>query len=173
MSTRSVARRYARALFELEQEGATLRDPLATVARVVEVSEIAVLLGKSGVSADCKAAVITKAAHNQSKEIDRLVTLLCERNKAELLPEIAELVESMIQQAASEVEADVVAAVELDAAAKNKIAEALGQAVKRKVKLNVRHDADILGGLVVQIGDRQLDYSLRTRLQDLKRVMVS
>jgi len=111
MSARSVSRRYARALFELEQEGVHLREPLAAVASVVVAPEVALLLGKSGVPADLKATVITKAAHNKSKEIERLVTLLCERNKAELLPEISELVESMTRQAASEIEADVVSAV--------------------------------------------------------------
>jgi len=173
MSTRSVARRYARALFELEQEGANIRTPLRSVAEVVAVEDIRTLLAASQVPAADKAAVIEKVAGSLPKEISRLVHMLCERNKAELLPDIAGLVESMIQQAASEVEADVVAAVKLDTAARNKIAEALGTAVSRKVNLNVRHDASILGGLVVQIGDRQLDYSLRTRLQDLKRAMVS
>jgi len=173
MSTRSVARRYARALFDLEQEGVRLREPLTTVASVVAVPEIAVLLGKSGLPADRKAAVILKSAHNKSHEIERLVALLCERNKAGLLPEISELVESMARQAASEIEADVVAAVELNAASKDRIAKSLGKAVGRKVNLNVSYDAAILGGLVVRIGDRQLDYSLRTRLQGLKRAMVS
>jgi len=173
MSTRSVSRRYARALFELEQEGVKLREPLAAVASVVAVPEVALLLGKSGIPADLKTAVITRSAHNKSKEIERLVTLLCERNKAELLPEISELVESMARQAASEIEADVVAAVKLDATLKERIAKSLGKAVGRKVNLHVSHDADILGGLVIRIGDRQLDYSLRTRLQGLKRAMVS
>jgi len=173
MSTRSISRRYARALFELEQEGVMLRDPLAAAASVVAAPEIAVLLGKSGVPADRKAAVVSKAAHNKSKEIDRLVTLLCERNKAELLPEIAELVESMVRQAASEIEAEVTGAVKLDAAVRDKIAKSLSTVLGRKVNLNVSCDPGILGGLVVRIGDRQLDYSLRTRLQGLKRAMVS
>jgi len=173
MNTRSVSRRYARALFELEQEGVKLREPLAAVASVVAVPEVAALLGKSGIPDSLKAAVIIKSAHNKSKEIERLVTLLCERNKAELLPEIAELVEGMVRQAASEIEAEVVGAVKLDAASQNKIAESLGKALGRKVNLNVSCDPGILGGLVVRIGDRQLDYSLRTRLQGLKRAMVS
>jgi len=173
MSMRSVARRYARALFDLEQEGVKLRESLAAVAGVAVAPEVAALLGRSGVPADRKAAVITRAAHNKSKAIERLVVLLCERNKGALLPEISELLEGMIRQAASEVEADVVAAVKLDAASIDRIARSLGQAVGRKVNVNVSQDTGILGGLVVRIGDRQLDYSLRTRLQDLKRAMVS
>lgn len=173
MNTRSVSRRYASALFEIEQEGVDIRTPLKTVAEVVEIEAVRKLLAESQVPATDKAAVIEKVAGKLSKEIKRLVYMLCERSKAELLPEISELVESMSRQAASEVEADVVAAVKLDTASKDKVAKALGKALGRKVKLSVSHDADILGGLIVQIGDRQLDYSLRTRLQGLKRAMVS
>ncbi len=173
MSARSVARRYARALFELEQEGTDIRISLSAVAEVVAVAEVRKLLAASQVQARDKAAVIEKAAGKLSGEVVRLVDMLCERGKAELLPDIFELFESMTRQAASEIEADVVAAVKLNAASKDKIARALGKVVGRKVKLNVSQDADILGGLVVQIGDRQMDYSLRTRLQDLKRVMMS
>jgi len=163
MNTRSVSRRYARALFELEQEGVKLREPLVAVAGVVAVPEVAALLGKSGVPANVKSAVITKAAHNKSQEIERLVSLLCERNKAVLLSEISELFEEMVRQAASEIEADVVSAVKLNAALKDKIARLLSKAAGHKVNLNASCDADIMGGLVVRIGDRQLDYSLRTR----------
>jgi len=173
MSTRSVSRRYARALFELEQEGSDIRTSLNAVAEVVAVEDVRKLLAASQVTSKDKAAVLEKAAGTLSKEVVRLVNMLCERGKAELLPEIAELVENMTRQAASEIEADVVAAVKLDAAAKDSIARALGKAVGRKVKLNISQDAGIMGGLVIQIGDRQMDYSLRTRLQDLKRAMVS
>jgi len=173
MRTRSISRRYARALFELDQEGADIRMPLNAVAEAVAIEDVRKLLAASQVQAKDKAAVIEKVAGISSKEVARLVNILCERGKAELLPEIAELVESMARQAASEVEADVVAAVKLDAASKDKIAKALGKVVGRKVKLNVSHDAAILGGLVIRIGDRQMDYSLRTRLQDLKRAMMS
>lgn len=173
MRTRSISRRYARALFELDQEGADIRMPLNAVAEAVTIEDVRKLLAASQVQAKDKAAVIEKVAGISSKEVARLVNILCERGKAELLPEIAELVESMARQAASEVEADVVAAVKLDAASEDKIAKALGKVVGRKVKLNVSHDATILGGLVIRIGDRQMDYSLRTRLQDLKRAMMS
>jgi len=41
------------------------------------------------------------------------------------------------------------------------------------VVIKTSQDKTILGGLVVRLGDRQLDYSLRTRLEGLKRAMVS
>jgi len=173
MSTRSISRRYARALFELEQEGGEISPSLARAARVVGVNEILNLLAMPQVPPVTKAEVIDKATGSLSKEVRRLVEILCARDKAELLPEIAGMVEEMRRQAASEAEAEVISVIKLDAEMKKKITAALGKAAGRKVKLNVRRDPGILGGLIIRIGDRQMDYSLRTRLQGLRRAMLS
>ena len=172
MSTRSISRRYARALFELEREGGRISSSLDRAARVVGVSEILSLLAMPRVPAAIKADIIDKAAGGLSEEARRLVEMLCARDKAELLPEIVGMVEEMERQAASEVEAEVISVIKLDAKMKARIATALGKAVGRKVKLNVRRDPGILGGLVIRIGDRQMDYSLHTRLQGLRKAML-
>ncbi len=177
MSNRSVARRYARALFELEQEGARVREPLGAVAAVARVDVVRAMLAEPRIAPDDKAAAMLKAAEAAggeiSPEIDRLVRLLCERGKAELLPEIAGLVEEMARQAASEIEARVISAVDLDAETRQKVAAALERSLGGKVRLDVEVDPSILGGLVVRVGDRQMDYSLRTRLQSLRRAIVA
>ncbi len=173
MSTRSVSSRYARALFEIEQEGGRIRHSLARAVRVIGVSEILNLLGMPQVPSMTKAEVIDKAAGGLSQEIRRLVEMLCARDRAELLPEIAGMVEEMERQAASEVEAEVISVIKLNAEMKEKIAAALGKAVSHKVTLDVKCDPDILGGLVIRIGDRQMDYSLRTRLRGLRKAMLS
>ncbi len=173
MSTRAISRRYARALFELEQEGVKIRPSLERAAAVVGIEEIQNLLALPQVPAADKAAVIDKAAGGLSKEIRRLVEMLCVRDKAELLPEIEAIVSEMEQQAASELEAEVVTVVPLDAQTREKIATALGRIVGRRVRLNIKRDPSILGGLIVRIGDREMDYSLRTRLQGLKKAMLA
>jgi len=173
MSTRSISRRYARALFELIQEGSEIQPSLDNVAEVVSQADVMEFLALPGVTAEDKAIVIEKAAGRLSKEVKQLIKILCLRNKAELLPEINEIVNEMIRQAASEVEVDVISATRLDAALKKRIAAVLSKTVGRKVKMNVHQDRTILGGLVVRIGDRQIDYSLRRRLEAMKRAMVS
>ncbi len=173
MSTRSISRRYARALFELGREGKKIRPSLARAAGIVGESEILNLLAMPQVPPVTKAEIIDRAAGGLSKEVRRLVEMLCARDKAELLPEIAGMVEEMERQAASEVEAEVISVIKLDTEMKEKITAVLGKAIGRKVKLNVKRDPGILGGLVIRIGDRQMDYSLRTRLQGLKRAMLS
>jgi F-type H+-transporting ATPase subunit delta len=172
-NTAQVSRRYARALFELIQEGSSLRDDLAAVAAVASVDEMAEFLASPEYPAALKQGVLLKAAGKISQETTRLVTMLCERNKSELLPEIHLLVEEMIRQSESEVDADVVVATEISEALQQKLAVALEASTGKKVRLNYTTDKDILGGMIISIGDRKIDYSLRTKLDGLRRVLAS
>lgn len=172
-NTAQVSRRYARALFELVQENASLRDELAAVAAVASADEVAEFLASPEYPADMKQSVLLKAAGKLSAEAERLVSMLCERNKSELLPEIYHLVEEMIRQSESEVDADVVLATDIDKGLQQKLAAALEASTGKKVRLNYETDKDILGGMIINIGDRKIDYSLRTKLDGLRRVLAS
>ena len=173
MSTRSVSRRYARALFELTGEGVKLRDDLAKLGEVVQADPIAALIEDGRVAASAKAKVLAKAAGKVSKEAVRLVEMLCERGKVSLLPEIAEIYDELESEAAAEVVADVVVAAKLASGMEDKLAKAVAKAVGKKVRLNVREDAAIIGGLVISIGDRQIDHSLRSRLDGMRRAIAA
>ncbi len=172
-NTAQVSRRYARALFELVQEGSSLRDDLAGVAAVASAGEMAEFLASPEYPAALKQGVLLKAAGKISQEVTRLVTILCERNKSELLPEIHLLVEEMIRQSESEVDADIVVATEINEALQQKLAAALEASTGKKVRLNYATDKNILGGMIITIGDRKIDYSLRTKLDGLRRVLAS
>jgi len=172
-NTAQVSRRYARALFELVQEKAALRDELAAIAAVASAEEVAALLASPEYPSQVKLAVLLKTAGKLSKQTIRLVEMLCERNKSELLPEIHQFVEEMIRQAESEVDADVIVATEISAALKQKLAAALEASTGKKVRLTYATNKDILGGMIINIGDRKIDYSLRTKLNGLRRILAS
>ncbi len=172
-NTAQVSRRYARALFELIQEGSSLRDDLAAIAAVASVDEMAAFLASPEYPAELKQSVLLKAVGKLSAEAERLLSMLCERNKSELLPEIHQLVEEMVRQSDSKVDADVVLATEIDEALQQKLAAALEASIGKKVRLNYATDKDILGGMIISIGDRKIDYSLRTKLDGLRRVLAS
>jgi len=171
MSTRHISRRYARALFELIQEGAKLQEGLSALSAVAANEDVARVLASSSVPAAKKSALLVKAAGKLPKELASLSAMLCQRGKASLLPEISELVDDMVLQSQSEIVADVASATKLDAAAQKKLADALGKSLGRDVRLQVTENKDLIGGLVVQIGDRQIDYSVRTRLQGLRKAI--
>ncbi len=174
MSSLNVSRRYARALFELHQEGVKgLSDGLAKLAAVVAVAEVKAVLEAPQVPAGQKSAMLTKAAGSVSKELERLALLLCERNKAVLLPEISELFEAMVRDASETLKADVVVAAKLDAKAQEKLAAAVGKLLGRKVSLDVSVDSNIVGGMVVNVGDRQIDHSVRGKLEGLRKALAA
>lgn len=70
-----------------------------------------------------------------------------------------------------EVEADVATAIPLSKANEQALIDALRQNVGKTPKLNVRVDPSLLGGLVVKVGSRMIDTSIRTKLNSLKVAM--
>lgn len=174
MSTSQISRRYASALFELINEGSKIEKDLAMVAAVAEVDEVAALLASSDYPANLKRNVFIKAAGGKvSAEIDRLVGMLAERNKACLLPEINAQVEEMIHLATNKLDAEVTVASPINKATQDKLSKALATSTGKQVRLTVSEDQSILGGMVVRIGDRKIDYSLRTKLVGLRRALAS
>ena len=174
MSTSKISRRYAQALFELISEGVDLQKDLTLVATVSCNDEVCAVLCSPEYPSSLKHQVIAKVAGGKlCGEVDRLVGMLSERGKLGLLPEISALVDEMIHRADCELDANVTVATAISKVTETKLNEALAASTGKKVRLTVSEDKAILGGLVVQIGDRKIDYSLRTRLNGMRRALAS
>ncbi len=173
MSSITVSRRYATALFELSQEGVDLASGLAALAEVASVKEVQDFLDLPKFTPAQKVETLAKAAGSISDELARLVTLLCERGKASLLPEINGLFEEMVRAAKESVVATVVVATKPDAETKKKIHAAVADVAGKKVQLEIVEDKQLLGGMVVSIGDRQIDCSLRGKLEGLRKAIAA
>jgi len=174
MSTQQISRRYAQALFELAQEGVDLANGLEALAAVAAEAEVRELLDSPQFPAELKINVLKKGAGvGTGPELDRLLALLVERNKAALLPEIYQEYVEKVRAAAEAVAATVTVATPLSGDATKRVASALAAATGKKVTLDVVEDASIIGGMVIKIGDRQIDCSLRGRLDGLRRAMAA
>ncbi len=168
---RAIARRYAAALFELHQEGIDVTEGLNKVAQVATNDDAKALLINTQITAENRAGVVMKAASVKDKHVLRLVTLLASRNKATLLPSISEMLDKMVREANAQVMVNVTVAEDLDAALAGKLKETITSDIGKQVELNVQKDASILGGMILNIGDRQIDHSVRGRLNGLKRAL--
>lgn len=93
--------------------------------------------------------------------------LLVEAGRIQLIPEIARLYEELRAEAERVVDVDVITAYALDKAQEQVIAEAVKKRTGKNVKVTTRIDQGLIGGVVVRIGDRVIDVSLRGRLQQL------
>jgi len=168
---RAIARRYAAALFDLYQEGIDVTEALDRVAQVAENDDAKALLMNTQIAAEDRARAVLKAASASDEYVLRLVTLLASRNKATLLPSIYEILDRMVHDANAQVMVDVTVAEDLDAAIAGKLKDMIASGIGKQVELNVQKDASILGGMILNIGDRQIDYSVRGRLDGLKRAL--
>ncbi len=174
MSTAKISRRYAVALFELIQEGVDIRPALLEAATFASNAEAKAILESPAYPDAMKCDMLGKAVSGAgAKEVSRLVGILCERNKVILLPEIACLVDQMVAESESSVDAEVTSAVKLTAAVQKSLAGSLTSAVGKTVNIIASKDASILGGVVIRIGDRKIDCSVKGRLDGLKKAIIS
>jgi F-type H+-transporting ATPase subunit delta len=167
----SVARRYADAYFALAQEAGDIEGWSRQLARDVDVlnrEDVSAVLDNPRLSAAQRIRLALSLLEGVSQPARNLARLLVERRRTYLLPQIQERYRQLADQASGVLHAEVVTAVEVNDQVKRDIERALERKFGATVKTEVRSDSSILGGLVVRVGDRVIDDSLRTRLQQLQ-----
>ena len=171
-SEAAIARRYARALFDLISDGAdNLQTPLLQLAEAAGNTEVADLLASTSIPASVKVNTLAAIVKGLPPELDRLLNLLAERGKLTLLAEIGAQTTALIQANADAIDVELITAVKVPAAVRNKIATALESAVGKKLHVTAHQNKSIIGGFVVNIGDRRIDHSIRTRLNGMRAAL--
>jgi F-type H+-transporting ATPase subunit delta len=172
-----LAGRYAAALFELADEGKALdavADDLAALQQALDESEDMTRLVRSPVldrdeQWKAMSALLDKMdANDLTKKFLGVVTA----NRR--LFALSGIIRAYLEELASrrgEVTADVVSAHPLTDSQIKALEESLKKALGGKVAIASRVDTSILGGLIVKVGSRMIDSSLRTQLQKLKFAM--
>ncbi|MGB9887322.1 MAG: ATP synthase F1 subunit delta [Moorellales bacterium] len=173
MSETIVAKRYARALFELAQEKdqvEKLAQELEGVASLIQqVPELNSWLRHRGIPPDEKKAVLRRLLADRVGQLTlNFLLLLCDRKREAYLGAICQQFRILAQEAAGLVEGEVRSAFSLEPEQVRALEERFSQITGRKVRLEARVDPELIGGLVVRIGDRVWDGSLAQRLRSLK-----
>jgi F-type H+-transporting ATPase subunit delta len=102
-----------------------------------------------------------------SAEIRATSLVLVAENRMRLLAEIRDQLRELVDRMAGRVEAQVVSARPLDGAQQEQLRQVLARRVGAQVTLRLREDPQLIGGLVVRLGDLLLDGSVRTQLENL------
>jgi len=173
---RSLARRYARALLDVANEGGrrgalALRDELrAFVPQLDGHPQLRLALAHPALGAEQRRRVMLALAEaaKVTPLVKRLVALLSARDRLLLLPDVSEAYADLANAAHGVVAADVASAVPLGTAQKKALEAALkGSGVS--VELRTRVEPLLVGGLVVRAFGRTYDGSVRERLAALRR----
>ncbi len=169
-----VAERYAGSLHDLAQESksvAAVEKNLDAIEKMIAESADMQRLVRSPVfSAEDQLRAISAIADKAAIKglVGNFLRVVARNRRLFALPGIINAFRVIAAEARGEVAADVTAAHELTAAQQKELAATLKQVAGKDVTIKLTVDPSILGGLVVKIGSRQIDTSLKTKLNSMK-----
>ena len=173
MSEDNVARVYARALFDAAREAGVVepvgRDLGDFVAALAASASLRDVLADPQVDTSAKQRILIEITRGGQTLVANTLQLLLERGRFGLVVELREAYEALAATEADLVKVEVTAAVELTAAARKKIAARIAKVAGRRVELAARVDPDIIGGLLLRVGDVIVDGSVQARIRQLRR----
>ncbi len=172
-----IAQRYATAVFDLAREGDSLpalsNDVDALEAALAESGDFRDLISSPVYSRDdLGRAIAAIAAKMQlTPVVANVLGLMAQKRRLFVLPYMLRTLRDMLAEARGEITADVATAKKLSDAQRDALAEALKAKVGRDVKINQTVDETLIGGLVVKVGSKMIDTSIRSKLQALQNTM--
>ena len=168
-----IAQVYARSLFEVAQE----HDKLDEVRE--QIGQFADALGESRdlqtfffspyFSTEEKKKGLASALEGADPVVENFLALLIENHRMPVLFRVRREFDQMWREVNKLLPVQITSAVELDTAVTEQIGDEIGRQTGRTVELTSTVDPDVLGGLVVRVGNSILDASIRTRLERLRK----
>jgi F-type H+-transporting ATPase subunit delta len=172
-----MADRYATALFELADSASSLDATAADLGRIAslinESDDLRRLVLSPVFGADDQARAFSAVLDKVGIKglVANFVGLVIQNRRLFALPDMIRGFNALLAARRGEVTADVTSAHPLNDAQIQSLKASLKAATGRDVTLNTKVDASLLGGLVVKVGSRMIDSSLKTKLTSLKLAM--
>ena len=178
MRDTTIARNYAEALLSLARKAGDLQAwgrQIDDVANAMERDDrLRRFLEAPQVSADEKNAVLSKAYEDRAPRLFlRYLQQLVKNRRQMLIPEIANEYRNLVDEVEGRLHAQVTLAREVDDEQRAEIARRLSHTLGKPVVPQIRINPNILGGIVVRVGDRVMDGSVRRRLSILRTRMIA
>jgi ATP synthase F1 delta subunit len=168
-----IAQVYARALFEVAKERDILdeiHDELGVFTKALhENRELAVFFFSPYFSSEEKKSGLERAVTGADPAFMNFLQALLERHRMPAIFRIRARFEQLWDEENKLLPVEVTSSVELDAGTVQSIGDRIGEQTGQKVELSTKVDPDILGGLVVRVGNFVLDASIRNRLNQLRK----
>jgi ATP synthase F1 delta subunit len=168
-----IAQVYARALFEVAKEHGLLdevRDELTAFAQALaDNRQLAVFFFSPYFSTEEKKDGLKRAVTGAEPVFMNFLEALIERHRMPAIFRIRDRYQDMWEEERDLLPVEVTSAVALNESTVASIGERIGQQTQRTVELSSKVDPDILGGIVLRVGNVILDASIRNRLEQLRK----
>jgi F-type H+-transporting ATPase subunit delta len=164
---------YARSLFDVARQHGKLdelREQLAQFAEAVQDSrQLAVFFFSPYFSTAEKQEMLGRVLVGADPIFLNFLRLLIEKHRMPVIYRIRQQYERLWEEEHRMLPVEITSAIELDPATAESLGARIGERAERRVRLAARVDPDIIGGIVVRVGNSILDASIRTRLEQLRR----
>ncbi len=169
------AKRYAQAAFELARESGSLNDWLIALSEIGEFMsnpEVARVLENTRVSVDAKMNLLTQALGTLPPLAVNLARLLVRKGRTRLAMEIVTEFQRLADVDQGIEHAKATTAVAMSDSEREALVTRLQAQTGKRIVLETAVDPDLIGGLIIQTGDRLVDASVRARLVALRERLV-
>jgi F-type H+-transporting ATPase subunit delta len=164
---------YARSLFEVAREQGKLdelREQLGQFADALDANrELAVFFFSPYFSTAEKQDALGRILEGADEAFVNFLKLLIENHRMPVIFRVRQQFEHMWERENQLLPVDITSAIELDQATTESLGQRIGERAGRKVRLAAHVDPDIIGGVVLRVGNSILDASIRNRLEQLRR----
>lgn len=174
MADLRVASRYVKSLLSLAiEKGAVeaVHNDMTLFSKTVEQSkDFALMLHSPIIKHEVKKTILTKIFESKVNPLTMaIIAILTQKNREPLLPSIAKEFHNAYNEYKGIGKATITTSVAMDAALRAEIEKMVKKiSSKDKVELIEKVDADMIGGFILNVGDRQIDTSIKNKLKALK-----
>ena len=177
MLTESIAKRYAKALFNIALEREILDQVESDMAHVLKAvsSEkrlYEVLISPRFPAKNKKELLVTIFA-GINEITKNFLFLLMDKRRETLLSDVINQYKLLLDEHIKVQPVCVMSATAIPPTVAESLTKQLEQALKKKVTLHVEENPDILGGMIIQIGDMRIDGSVKHKLEQLRECLMS
>ena len=171
--SQGIAARYATAVFEIAKESkgvAKLEKGIDALSAALEDSaDLRELINSPVYSRDVQGKAIAAVAAKMGLDdvLTNTLSLMAENRRLFVLPQLVARLRDLV----AEDKGDVTSAKALTKTQSDKLAKTLKERVGKDVKINATVDESLIGGLVVKVGSKMIDTSIRSKLNSLQNAM--
>ncbi|WIV50112.1 F0F1 ATP synthase subunit delta [Marivivens sp. LCG002] len=172
-----IAKRYAAAVYDLAKEGkalSALETDIDALQAALDVSaDLRDLINSPLYSREDQAKALSAVAAKLklSNTMGNTLGLLAAKRRLFVLPQLLTALRDRLAEEKGEVTAEVVSAKALTKTQADKLAKTLKAQLGKDVKINAAVDEALIGGLVVKVGSKMIDTSIRSKLSALQNTM--
>jgi ATP synthase F1 delta subunit len=168
-----IATVYARSLFEVAKESGKLDEVRGQIDEIAEAvssdHELQVFFFSPYFSSEEKKEGLRKFLSDVDPIVLNFLDLLIDNHRMPALFRVRSILDSLWEKENDLLPVSVTSAVDLDEETVRHIGDRIGEQTGRKVQLSSTVDPDLLGGIVVRVGNSIIDASIRNRLEQLRK----